>query len=135
LGGHSTGGTLAMLVGENTDRYRAVFSLGPAASPSQYGGEYMYCDSNDKKEVSLRSPINWLHCVESPMFVLEGAVQGSWDGAVKVMANENTNPKIQFFKVDGYDHFSLIAPLTELLAQQIINGNLEISEETLRGLR
>ena len=29
LGGHSTGGTLALLVAASTDKYRAVFSFGP----------------------------------------------------------------------------------------------------------
>ena len=32
LGGHSTGGTLALLVAESTPRFRAVFAFGPVAS-------------------------------------------------------------------------------------------------------
>ena len=36
LGGHSTGGTLALLVAESTDRFRAVFSFGPASDVSNY---------------------------------------------------------------------------------------------------
>ena len=112
LGGHSTGGTLAMLIGEVSDRYRAIFALGPVAAASQYGGEYIYCDTNSDQEMRLRSPINWMHCVNSPMFVIEGE-EGNWDGAVETMKFDNTNPDIKFYKVDGFDHFSVIGPVAE----------------------
>lgn len=121
LGGHSTGGTMAMLVGECSDRYRAIFALGPVASPAHYGGDYVYCNPRDKEEMRLRSPIFWLHCVQSPMVVFEGAQQGNWDGSIELMADHNSNPKIQFFKIAGHDHFSVIAPVAEMLAKQIID--------------
>ena len=38
LGGHSTGGTLVLLVAESSDRFRAVFSFGPVDDVSGYGG-------------------------------------------------------------------------------------------------
>ena len=134
LGGHSTGGTMAMLVGECTDRYRGIFSLGPVASVGQYGGNYVYCDPNDEKEIRLRSPIHWMHCVKKPMFVLEGE-DGNWDGAIEVMAERNTNPKIQFFKIDGHDHFSVIGPLIEILAEQIVGGQVNLTQETFADLK
>ena len=133
LGGHSTGGTMVMLVGECTDRYKAIFALGPVAAPSQYGGKFLYCNPRDEKEVSLRSPIFWLHCVKSPMYVFEGGKQGNWD-SIQLMVRENRNPKIQFFNIPGHTHFSVIAPLTEKLADQISKGSLDINEQTLRGL-
>ena len=134
LGGHSTGGTLAMLIGESTDRYRAVFSLGPVASAAQYGGDFVYCDNNDDRELQLRSPMAWMHCVKSPMFVIEGE-QGNWDGAVAVMKSENTNPAIKFFKVDGFDHFNVIAPVAEILADQIVRGKVELSPNSFDKLK
>lgn len=134
LGGHSTGGTLAMLIGECSDRYRAVFSLGPVAAAQQYGGSYMYCDPNDERELRLRSPIDWLHCVKSPMFVLEGE-RGNWDGAIKFMVDRNSNPNIQFFKIPGHDHFTVIGPLTEKLAEQIAGGQVNVTQQSLEGLR
>jgi dipeptidyl aminopeptidase/acylaminoacyl peptidase len=75
LGGHSTGGTLAMLVGESTDMYKAVFSLGPVSDVSHYGDNFRYYDVRDQREVFLRSPINWLSAVVKPMFVFEGLVR------------------------------------------------------------
>lgn len=134
LGGHSTGGTMAMLVGECSDRYRAIFSLGPVAAVDQYGGNYTYCNTKDKTEMKLRSPIYWLHCVQSPMYVFEGGVDGNWDGAIDIMAQKNTNPKIQFFKIDGHDHFSVIAPIAELLARQIVSGNVNITSTDVKEL-
>jgi dienelactone hydrolase len=134
LGGHSTGGTMVMLVAACSDRYRAVFALGPVAAAAQYGGEYVYCDPDDEKEMALRSPIHWLHCVKSPLYVFEGAEQGNWD-AVQMMVDQNTNPNIQFFKVPRHDHFSVIAPLAEMLAGQIAQGNVHVTQEVLQGLR
>jgi dienelactone hydrolase len=134
LGGHSTGGTMVMIVGELTDRYRAIFALGPVAAAIQYGGALVYCDFNDKYEMALRSPYFWLHCVKSPMYVFEGAEDGNWP-AIELMVEANSNANIQFFKIDGHNHFSVIAPLTELLAKQIVEGRIDVTEQTLQELR
>ncbi len=134
LGGHSSGGTMVMVVGACSDRFRAIFSLGPVATADQYGGELIYCDPNNRTEVALRSPLNWLHCVKTPMYVLEGADDGNWD-AIQMMVDKNSNLRIQFFKVAGHDHFSVIAPVAEKLAEQIISGKIDISQQTVRGLR
>lgn len=134
LGGHSTGGTMVMLVAASSDRYRAIFSLGPVASAGQYGGDYVYCDLADESEIRLRSPILWLHCVHSPLYVFEGAERGNWD-AVQMMAKTNSNPRIQFFKVPGHDHFSLIAPLAEKLAEQIVQGKVNVTPDMVQGLQ
>lgn len=134
LGGHSTGGTLAMLIGAYSDRYRAVFALGPVASVAQYGGEFVYCDPLDSNEIRLRSPIYWMHCVKSPMYVFEGET-GNWDGSIDRMASLNTNKNLKFFRISGHDHFSVIAPLCQRLAQQVVQGDVNITERTVQGLR
>jgi dipeptidyl aminopeptidase/acylaminoacyl peptidase len=134
LGGHSTGGTMVMLVAALSDRYRATFALGPVASASEYGGDYLYCDPQDQAEIRLRSPIFWLHSVKSPLYVFEGGRNGNWD-VIELMKGRNSNPKIQFFKVDGHDHFSVIAPLAEKLADQIISGKINVTSATVMNLR
>lgn len=134
LGGHSTGGTLAILVGQCSERYKAIYALGPVANPGQYGGEFIYCDPKDPKEMVLRSPIDWLHCVESPMYVIEGE-RGNWDGAVSLLAETNVNSNIQFLKVRGHDHFSVIGPITEKIADKIVKGEPAIGNRDLVGLR
>lgn len=134
LGGHSTGGTMVMLVAAYSDRYRGVFALGPVASPAQYGGEFIYCNLNDEQEMALRSPILWLHSVKSPLYVFEGAVDGNWE-AIQPMVDRNSNANIQFFKVPGHDHFSVIAPLTEKLADQIVHGQIAIAPQDLQEMQ
>jgi len=134
LGGHSSGGTMAMIVGEYSDRYRAVFALGPAASMSLYGGDLVYCNPEDSQEMRLRSPIHWLNSVKTPMYVFEGADQVSVD-LFWFMQLINSNDNLKFFKVPGHDHFTVIAPLTELLAAQIMSGSINITSESLQGLR
>lgn len=135
LGGHSTGGTLVMLVAASSDRFRAVFSLGPVATAQQYGGRYTYCDPDDEREMDLRTPIAWLHCVKSPMYVMEGAESENWAGASLVMSRFNRNPQIRFYPVPGHDHFNVIAPLTELIASQIIEGEVNITPQKIQNLR
>ena len=134
LGGHSTGGTLAMLVGAYSDRYRAVFSLGPVAKADHYQGDYVYCNTHNQEEMALRSPILWLDSVKSPMYVFEGGRNGNWI-SIQMMDRQNTNAKIEFHKVPGKDHFSVIAPVTEMLADQIVQGKLHLTHETVQGLR
>jgi dipeptidyl aminopeptidase/acylaminoacyl peptidase len=134
LGGHSTGGTMVMLVAASSDRYRAVFSLGPVAAAAQYGGEFVYCDPNNEREMMLRSPIYWLHGVKSPLYVFEGAVDGNWP-AIQPMADENSNANIRFFRIPGHDHFSVIAPLTDLLSRQIVQGQVNVTQDLLQDLR
>jgi hypothetical protein len=134
LGGHSTGGTMVMLVGECSNRFRAIFSLGPVAAASQYGGDFIYCDANNEIEIALRSPIFWLECVKTPMYVFEGADNGNWD-AIQLMVDENKNPNIQFFQVAGHDHFSVIAPLVDKLAEMIVKGQVKVTPATVQALR
>ena len=47
LGGHSTGGTLALLVAECTDRFRGVFSFGPVSDVSGYDPQYLPFDTSN----------------------------------------------------------------------------------------
>lgn len=133
LGGHSTGGTLAMLVAESSDRFKAVFSLGPVSLASHYGGEYVYCNPDDKREIAMRSPLPWLHCVKSPLYVFEGGDGGNWE-SIEMMKNLNTNAQIHFFEVPRHDHFTVISPLTTRLASQVAQGQVNVTEQIVQGL-
>jgi acetyl esterase/lipase len=137
LGGHSTGGTLVMLVAEIDPRFRATFAFGPVASPAQYGDMYPL-GVTDKAEIRLRSPAFWLASVRSPLFVLEGASQGNAD-MVELMRSMNKNPKISFGLVPNATHFSVLAPATELIAERILadtgpTSNVAITQADLDGL-
>ena len=135
LGGHSTGGTLVLLVAECSDRFRAVFSFGPADDVSGYGPEFLPFDRSNSREVELRSPGRWLTSIKSPTFVFEGTGQGNL-ASLRAMARSSTNPNVRFLAVRGANHFSILAPTTRLLADKILRddgpaSNLTVTDEEL----
>lgn len=137
LGGHSTGGTLALLTAESTKRFRAVFALGPVASVMDYKGAIPLYFKPSPRDIELRSPANWLRCVETPTFVFEGTRDPSNLASLRTMSKLNTSPHLQFLEVPELSHFSVIAPLNELIARKILRPGSEISfsAEELSALR
>lgn len=136
LGGHSTGGTLALLVAESSSRFRAVFAFGPVDDIAGYGDAYLPFDSREPRERELRSPGRWLASIASPTFVIEGMERGNID-ALYAMRDTSTNPHLHFIPVDGVDHFSVLAPLNRLIANTILDdtgpsSNLEFSDSAIR---
>jgi dipeptidyl aminopeptidase/acylaminoacyl peptidase len=139
LGGHSTGGTLVMLVAESTDRFRAVFSFGPADTLQGYSREYLTFDTTNPKEFRLRAPVRWLSSVRTPLFVFEGTSQGNL-ASLQAMARASTNPLIYFYPVLGFNHFNILAPANELIAQKILNDvdpttRIAITHQELAAMR
>jgi dipeptidyl aminopeptidase/acylaminoacyl peptidase len=138
LGGHSTGGTLVLLVAASSDKYRAVFSFGPASNVAGYGGEFVSCDPNDPREMEIRSPERWVNTIKVPTFVFEGMTQGNID-SLRDMAKDSTNANVRYFPVKGADHFSLLAPANKLIADRILKdtdpkSNLAFTEDELNRL-
>jgi dipeptidyl aminopeptidase/acylaminoacyl peptidase len=139
LGGHSTGGTLVMLVAESSDRFRAAFAFGPVDDVRGYGGRFSPFDTSNPKEFELRAPVRWLNSVRSPLFVFEGTNPTSNLVALQRMARASTNPLIHFLVVKGVNHFSILAPTNELIAAKILRDdgpttNIEFSEQELSGM-
>jgi dipeptidyl aminopeptidase/acylaminoacyl peptidase len=138
LGGHSTGGTLVLLVAECSPRFRAVFSFGPVHDVGGYGPEFLPFDTSNPGELELRSPGHWLSSIRSPVFVFEGTGQGNV-AALQLMARTSANPNVHFLPVRGADHFSVLAPTTRLIASKILRdegaaSNLTFSEEDVNQL-
>lgn len=119
LGGHSTGGTLALLVAECDPRFRAVFSFGPISDISGYGNDDRYY-RDDKRENEVRSPGRWLSSIHSPVFVFEGEQAPSNVHALQAMANASSNDMIKFYTVKDASHFSILSPATHLIAKKIL---------------
>lgn len=119
LGGHSTGGTLALLVAESTSGFRAVFAFGPVAGVGEYGADSLPFDYHNKKELYLRAPVLYLNTIGSPTFVFEGASLPGNIESVRKMSSLSTNPKVHFYEVPGLNHFSELAPVTPLVAAEI----------------
>ncbi len=120
LGGHSTGGTLALLVAESGTRFRAVFAFGPVARISDYGTDDFPFNPDKRREVDLRSPIHWLHSIQTSTFVLEGSTGRSNIDSLLELKRANRNQRVSFHPIAGKDHFSLVAPYSRLIAKQIV---------------
>ena len=125
LGGHSTGGTLALLVAEDSERFRGIFAFGPIAMAAVYGldSEYLPFDTSDQRELDLRSPLCWIKSIKTPTYVIEGE-QGNID-SLRVLRKLNgepdfQNPNLHFLEVAGATHFNVLAPVNELLARFIV---------------
>ncbi|HWE39060.1 MAG TPA: prolyl oligopeptidase family serine peptidase [Isosphaeraceae bacterium] len=135
LGGHSTGGTLALLVAESTDRFRAVFAFGPVDSPNNYPDQYVPFNRLDDKELAVRSPDRWLSSVACPTFVLEGTLGNLF--ALREMARVSRNPLLHFHEIEGADHFNALGPTNKLIASKILKDdgpttNLEFTADELK---
>lgn len=120
LGGHSTGGTLALLVAEHTNVFRAVFAFGAVSDVRGYGPDHLPFDLASRTETDLRAPVKWLNAIHTPTFVLEGAKRDGNIGELRIMARANRNPLVHFHPVKGADHFSVLQPVTRLIATKIL---------------
>jgi hypothetical protein len=134
LGGHSTGGTVALLTAESTDRFRAVFSFGPVDDVGGYPPQYLPFDISNPKELELRAPVRWLHSVRSPVFVFEGT--GGNILSLVTLSTRSHNPLVHCHQVKGGDHFSILRPVTRLLASKVLaddgpTTNITVTEAEL----
>jgi pimeloyl-ACP methyl ester carboxylesterase len=120
LGGYSTGGTLALLTAETGGRFAAVFAFGPVASVDRYptslfpGAKGPFAE----QEIRLRSPIHWLHGLETPLYVIEGAMRPSNVDALDELCGMKL-PLVRCVSVAGHDHFSVLTKVTPILAARI----------------
>jgi dipeptidyl aminopeptidase/acylaminoacyl peptidase len=119
LGGHSTGGTMAVLVAEATRRFRAVFAFGPVANVASYGRDQLVFDTADEEEVRLRSPMHFTAAIQTPTWIIEGTEPPSNAGAVPYL-RQDAPPALHAFAVPGASHFSILSPVTKLLARKIV---------------
>lgn len=63
LGGHSTGGTLALFSAASSDKFAGILSLGPTAA--DYGKDRSPYEWTDE-ERSLRHPIEHVSSIKTP---------------------------------------------------------------------
>lgn len=118
LGGHSTGGTRALLASEYTDKFRAVFCFGAVDEIIYHNNDQFTFDTDNEEEYKMRSPIYWLDDVKSPTFLIEGRDGNSEN--LERMEEASQNDNIYCYVVEGADHFSVLAPATRLVAEKIL---------------
>lgn len=130
LGGHSTGGTLALLTAEVRNPFRAVFAFGPASDIRSYPAGVFPADftRRDKKEAELRSPGTWLASIKGRVYVIEGAEQPGNVQAFDDMASrlQRLSPKgppqgsLKMILVPTKTHYSVLAPENKQIAASIL---------------
>jgi pimeloyl-ACP methyl ester carboxylesterase len=120
LGGHSTGGTLALLVAETTPRFRTIFSFGPMPNVAGIGSGLVF-DARDKNELRLRSPMFFASAIRTPTFAFEGSDPPTNKEGFPWLLKGAGGAPLQTFVVPGVDHFSILVPVTALLARKIVS--------------
>jgi dienelactone hydrolase len=121
LGGHGTGGTLALLVAETNSRFAGVFSFGPISEADHYPLSIIPVNFReyDRQEKMLRSPIYWLHGVASPTYVIEGKNQpGNTKDAERICAQANSR-WVQCILVDDADHATVLDKVSTVIAARV----------------
>src|SRR5262249_27070067 len=111
---------------------------GPVHDVSVYPPEYLPCNTSNPREVELRSPGRWLASIHVPVFVFEGTLQGNLL-ALQLMANPPPNLKLRFLPVRCTTQFSILAPLTGLIASKVVQDtgptcNLTFTEQEVNNL-
>jgi len=119
LGGHSTGGTLVLLVAESTDIFRGIISFGPVDDPFHYGKQHLRYKRGRVKERILRAPIHHLDYIRTPTVVVEGT-QGNIGSLMALQAAGSHNSNLTFVAVPHMDHFNVLAPANAALADKIL---------------
>jgi dipeptidyl aminopeptidase/acylaminoacyl peptidase len=140
LGGHSTGGTLALLVAAASGRFRAVFAFGPADEAAGYGPMNVPFNVGDAQERRMRAPMRWMHCVTSPTFIIEGEEDGGNVEALEALRRASAGMKnVHAVRVKGPDHFSILGPANKLIAKKVMADtgpecNIHVTKAELDGL-
>lgn len=123
LGGHSTGGTLALLVAESGGRFAAVFAFGAVTSVDRYPAPIVPDEllRADSRELHLRSPIHWIGGISTPTYLIEGEEsRGNADELQELCAVRN--PLVHCIPAAGFDHFSVLWPVTRTIAARLVAG-------------
>ena len=125
LAGHSTGGTMALLGAEASNKLRAAFSFGGA--PDLYavvGDGEGYGNTpfpyRNRAESYVRSPIGFVATLRAPTFYFEGeeSAYPPYAEAMERRARRAGKP-FRAFTIKGGDHFNILTPLNRLVAQKI----------------
>jgi alpha/beta superfamily hydrolase len=135
LGGHSTGGTMALLAAESTARFRAVFAFGPVEDVRQYGASSCLPATASEAERAPRAPVKFLSEIVSPTFIIEGMRAGN-GAVIPDLRRYVGQAPITFVEILEGTHFSVLGPGCEVIARAILadtgpRPSLAISAEAI----
>ena len=119
LGGHSTGGTMALLAAESTSRYRAVFAFGPVGDMRNYGTSGCVPAGSPAAEYKARAPMDFLSEIVSPTFIIEG-MKGGNGALFPFFRRKAGKADIHFVEIADGTHFTTLAPGCDVIAKAIL---------------
>jgi len=121
LGGHSTGGTLALLAAETGGRFAAVFAFGPVSAVDRYPPDiFPWGRSVGSEEIRLRSPMHWLAAISTPTYLVEGAESPGNAGELDDLCAQAKNSQVHCIRVPGANHFSVLDRVGTVLAPRLL---------------
>ena len=124
LGGHSTGGTLALLTAEASTRFKAVFAFGAVSRMNRYPAS-LVPDSilENSSENRLRSPIHWLDGISTPTVAHRrcGSARATMKSSTTCAAHTR-NAAVHCISVPGFDHFSVLGQVSRVIAARLVGG-------------
>ena len=128
LGGHSTGGTLALLTAEASTRFKGVFAFGAVSRMNRYPSS-LVPDAilDDASERELRSPIYWLDGLATPTWLIEGADPSGNIEELNAMCEHTRNPALHCVAVPGFDHFSVLGNVSRVIAARLSVANTGVA--------
>ena len=118
-----------MLVAETTDKFRAVFALGPVADAQAYGSDGPFVLA-DAREARVRSPVYFMATIRTPTFVIEGSASPNARSLPDFARAAGAAP-VKTFTVRGASHFSALAPVTTLLARKMLTSTFALTDAEL----
>lgn len=121
IGGHSTGGSLALLCAASSHQFAGCIALGPIDRVENYGADRLPFDINDDMETKLRSPVFWQHNIQCPTWIVEGEAGNARSARVLKRTAESTGKtNIRVVLVAGHDHFSIAQFANNKLAKWVM---------------
>jgi dipeptidyl aminopeptidase/acylaminoacyl peptidase len=118
LGGHSTGASLVLLTQAATTQFRAAFAFGPIATPVRNYMAAMGVQVRSQEDLDRRAPVRFLDAIAKLTLIIEGE-----DGNAKALAAlraATTNANLRFHLVPRATHFTVLGPVSEIIAKQIV---------------
>lgn len=127
LGGHSTGGTLALLVAAQDNPFRAVYAFGPVARVSDYPPQLsgLAFTQLPVDEARLRSPIDWLSDIAQPTYIIEGDASPANAEAQASLCASTRNPLLRCRTIPKANHFSALTKALPTIAQDILSDHTD----------
>lgn len=121
IGGHSGGGTMALLVVESTDLFAGAIVLGPVGDTRVLGERGCLPPGTSGVEAQVRAPIEWVSQIRVPTLIIEGT-GGGGGRDLPLFEQERGDAPVRVLASPIDDHFSLIAPVTRAAAARIVDG-------------